>query len=668
MSTVHRIHDVVYDHPMGDIETYFDHVNTMVELNSGTNDFQMVTHDAYAIACPINAQSNTRFRLTDSSMDIVDISQGYINLKCHIPLKLKLKGATDFNWANTVNTYHKNITYWFVGFKSAAHLIKNYTIYSNGKPTVCKQLRGKQEQAIVYSCKSKEERQARPGMYSPHKDVLKMRECVCGTYIQQPVLTSNEADLGTIILDLNIQVDDLLPLSAMTYFPRFCCGELELEVKFDLDKGMVFCPIPYDEVLKHKSYDDTNLLDEMKLLANQTGTSDERTVEHDSIAPVIKYNSSPDGFHHHHHASTIVQSHFTQCGDYARSPLGLYTNATENERTKRNSQKLNGKTLVNCNSDFKVDTFVTIEPDQSGFYISEAKSYVYGFGISTTAKQNMEKIFENGKKLTIPAQWIDHHQFPQKVTGTTLSLSTVASMYQCGQAIFTFPNTKNQLTVSHNPYLDNIKCQIGNRIIPDKPMSSISKAYSEMALSALGFDSLFAAPNELINALVPSEKAEKTKFRNQVNDDSDFMFVADLERNGNGAYCDGMTARNASILLHGNMLKGDQNPHYYEYDITKDAAGGARYNLHSDCGFVNIFLVCDCYWQFTKDGGVFVKDQAAVNLTTEREISLKKAEEEKQFTQTQTNFANYNPFWNSESGKQDVSAGNIRQVSVNQQQ
>ena len=53
------------------------------------------------------------------------------------------------------DTHYGNATYFFVGLKSGAQLINNYIVYSNGRPTQCKQLRSKEEQTIVFNCKSK---------------------------------------------------------------------------------------------------------------------------------------------------------------------------------------------------------------------------------------------------------------------------------------------------------------------------------------------------------------------------------------------------------------------------------------------------------------------------------------------------------------------------------
>ena len=91
MSTAHRISNALDVHPMGDLEKYFEFLSNMIEMNSGTNDYKMVTHDSYALSVPVPENQTTKFRITDSSMDIVDISQGYIVLTCEMTLNFSTK-------------------------------------------------------------------------------------------------------------------------------------------------------------------------------------------------------------------------------------------------------------------------------------------------------------------------------------------------------------------------------------------------------------------------------------------------------------------------------------------------------------------------------------------------------------------------------------------------
>ena len=225
--------------------------------------------------------------------------------------------------------------------------------------------------------------------------------------------------------------------------------------------------------------------------------------------------------------------------------------------------------------------------------------------------------------MTIPAQWIEYHQFFQRPGTSSISLNDTISLWEVGQLIITFPNSKNQLTVSRNPYLENVRCQIGNRIVPDKPMSTNCNAFSEMVMTSLGFDSLFSASRELTTAVSPIKQSILLAncYRPLLHDDSDFMFVVDLERNGSGTFCDGYSGRNVSIDFQANYINSTNNPHYYAYNEAK------AFKIRDE-GMPNLFAVGDAYWVFTEKGGEFIKDAAVQQLSVEREELVRRKEME----------------------------------------
>ena len=116
-------------------------------------------------------------------------------------------------------------------------------------------------------------------------------------------------------------------------------------------------------------------------------------------------------------------------------------------------------------------------------------------------------------------------------------------------------------------------------------------------------------------------------------DDSDFMFVADLERNGAGTYSDGMTASNCSINFTASMMQGENNPHYKALNVGLDDKLTIKEGVvtithstrHNNCTNPNIFLVEDAYWVAGPDGIEFIKDSTTVALTTQREQKIREA-------------------------------------------
>ena len=269
---------------------------------------------------------------------------------------------------------------------------------------------------------------------------------------------------------------------------------------------------------------------------------------------------------------------FTQCGDYAKTIIP-YMPSSKDESTENPA-------------DMFYSGIMTIKT--SNLVIREAKSYIHGFNIKSEAKHNIANMFGD-KNLVIPAQWIDHYTFSQLPTTNSIRTNIQIALFNACQVIMTFPNSANQLTVSRNPHLESIQCQISDRIIPDKFFSTLDKAHAEMIIANLNMDSLFSAPDELIEALTRERSLNTGVYK---IDDSDYMLVFNLERFGNGCFCDGLTDNPVPINFQANFMKGTQNPHYYE--------SSGKFHQHN----VNLFVVSDAFWVCNRDGCKFVKDVA----------------------------------------------------------
>lgn len=523
MATRHRIDEALSSQRMGDVERYFEDITTIIERNSGVNDFKLVTADCSNVNAPFKADQFSMFKLTDPSMDIVDISKGFITMKVDIDVQFLFK-----NLESTTDSEMRDKTVFFVGFKSGAMIINNYTIFSNGRMTACKNTKSKQEQTIVYNCKSRDEKLNRPGLYSPHSHVQAMDDCVCGTYVVLPPF-SDKNTAQTISFEVVIQHDDILSLSSASYFPRFINKDLELQLSCNLVQNMVFCHIPITSV------------------AERTGAQ----IDASMMVPM----SSDYRFH--------------QCGDYAKCMIG-YTN----------------------NTDKLQSSYVTIVP--TNLNVIEAKSYIYGFNIKETTKQNIIETFSKNNFI-LPAQFITHYTLSQLPTSRNISANIQVPMNNACQLIFTFPTTGNQLTVSRNPHLESVQCHVSDRVIPDKYFTTLDKTHAEMTLASLNLDSLFTASNELIESLTKDRKEFGTYSLKKV-DDSDYMLVLNLERFGNGCFSDGMTGDHIPININANYMYGDSNPHYYT-----DEDGAKKLSVQN----INMFVVEDAYWIFGPDGGEF---------------------------------------------------------------
>ena len=367
MATRHRIDEALTSQRMGDVEKYFQSLTTMIDANSGLHDFKLLTTDCSNVNAPFKADQFTTFKLTDPSMDIIDMSKGFIQMKCDIDINFLFKNLPD----GVADSDNRGFTAFFIGFKSGAHIINNYNVFSNGRMTACKNTKSRYEQMITYSCKAKEERAGRPGMYSPHEKVREMDECVCGTYVFLPTVADKNTT-QTVSFDVIIQIDDLLPFSAMSYFPRFINKELELQVSCNLLQNMVFCQVPFKSVVEHKF---------------------NATQFYGVTQSLISFPTS------------LMDGRFTQCGDYAHCLLGY-----------------------DSGSGMFTEADVSIIP--SNLNVIEAKSYIYGFNIKDVTKQNIIKTFAENN-FVIPAQWVEHYTFSQLPTGRSITTNIQVPMFNC---------------------------------------------------------------------------------------------------------------------------------------------------------------------------------------------------------------------------------------------
>ena len=393
MATANGIHNIISPYPMGDVEKYFIKLDRTMGMNSGVNDYSCITHNCYATSTPFAANCFSKFKLTDQQFDIIDISQGYIHLNVNFDLEFDHK----VNQKSHLATMRRNFCWFFVGLKSGAQIIDTYKVYSNGRLTACNQVKANHEQAIVFNCKSKDQKYGRPGVYSCHDNVLKMNDCVCGFYIKQPLgmYMGNKTELNCS-MEIVIQIDDLLPFSGMRYFPAFACGDLELELSFTLEKNFVFCQIPFTAVAEKYFYKSYDMNASERIFRLRQGGYAYTNEDFEDVCASGGFDTD---------AEIYIDSRFHQCGDYARCFLGL----TLDDSTKKVDQAIEESYLAPeytpkptaiptgglFNSTW-VLTYMTIIP--RNLLVNDAKSFIYGFNIKPETKQNIISIFKQEKQ------------------------------------------------------------------------------------------------------------------------------------------------------------------------------------------------------------------------------------------------------------------------------
>ena len=122
-----------------------------------------MTFEAQQSAAPFEALTDTKLKLTDPNIDIVNIDKSYIN---HV-FQITFSAQALTNWSpgmylNAAN----NFGYIFVGLKSATEEINIYRIFWNGNTTECFNTNSIYEATITRAVKPKSEQQGRKAMYT----------------------------------------------------------------------------------------------------------------------------------------------------------------------------------------------------------------------------------------------------------------------------------------------------------------------------------------------------------------------------------------------------------------------------------------------------------------------------------------------------------------------
>lgn len=507
MSTQVKIDNTLNQVPSGDIVNYFEEQDKIIQKNDGTQDFKVITAPCYSPQTPFAQEATTKVKLTSSGVDIVNMDKGYISIKAAITFSMtKISGGT---YVTNSSTSEEIRNYWiFVGLKSAAHLIDQYSVYSNGVKVI-NQTTALDEQNIVRLSKTADEIKNRPGMYTSFDNAFHGTEIVAGTYIKFEDLFTGPV---TKTVEFNIQIDDLLPFSAMELFPRFLYGDLELEIKNTIKQNFVWCPVDLSSAYK-------NITPQF----------------YNSSGAAIPSERELKDFHFK------INKQFIQCGDNGTIPFCLWDSGATTSY---------GDAMIGY---INVDSMT----------VNSCKSHVSGFNIKTTVKEELSKKYAT-RPMIIPCQWIETRNLSQYANESGFESDATIPLKNVTQLAFTFPRTVNQRTVSMNPLQNALTCKIGEKSFPDQSMSSLDSEHAEMMLSNLSMDSLFEAPRSLVNSLTFKEYNASLNANVICPDDNtDYMFTVKLERPGNGTFFDGYNDPHGAILITSNHIWGTSTPSFF---------------------------------------------------------------------------------------------------------
>lgn len=529
----------------GDIIKYFEEMDKIIELNDGIHDNKLLSMECYDRPTPVGVNQYTKFHLTDASVDCVNIDKSFITATLTYKLNLVLSNGNNvaFNATNPCNNWFM----LFIGLKSASHLFDTYRIYINHQQ-IYSQTDSIYEQALVSAMKPKSE-MFHPHMYTMWEEAHKMNENVCGTYVKiSDILSKGYIDIS---FDVAIQIDDLLPLSGMSIFPSCVIGDIELEIRNRIVGNLVYCMVdPYELVKKD--------------MLNSSKTSEYKAA----------YNSFND--------FVVLQSYpheFTQCGD---ETFILYS--TDNTTFQGTYAIL---TCIDC-------------------IMTNAMIHVNGFRLKDSVIASLKQKYAS-KPLIIPAQSCNHDLFGQLPTSKGLKLNTNITLTNCTNIALSFPQTSNQITVSHNPEQNAAQLIIMGKNIPDKAQSTLEAAHCENMLTNACLDSLFEAQPSFIASLTKSHSNGSRKIYVEC-DTSDYYFNASTERFGNGVFSDGLTSPGAVTLTFqsSSINQGSGDPYYHPDIHDRTIINGNA---------VNIITVQDCFWVITPNKVEFTAQMYTPEIT-----------------------------------------------------
>ena len=541
----------------GDLVSFFKNYDDIVQRNSGIHDSKCLTIDCLEPQCPIPEGTYTKIKLTDESVDVVNLDKSWISMK--VKARLKYSMSTDIRSEDIEPGQYEAIGHCvFVGLKSSSHIIGSYRILNANRKTGCEQTQALYENAVVHFLKPEEEIQGRPNIYTPWENAFHHDESVCGVYIPDfvssehpfwPMTANYERDIE---FDLTIPMDDILPLSNISMYPNYLFGNLQMEFKTTSKKNFVWCFVSHKD-----AYYANDLADFKKLHTTEMSYYDKM----------------------------INKCFYQCCDDYITVPMfmrGIWYDAETPER------------VVKIYS-HPVDVSVSIDKLE----VIECQSNINGFKIKDSVKAQLFEKYSK-QKLVIPSQFIDSQQANSGPRGMALQTSTSYTLTNVTNICVTFPRTIDELTVSRNPRLTAFQLSVDNKPYPEQVGSTTSARYCEYVLANSYLDNLWCANKSLLFSL-KNRQHEFDVYDGYLlgRDNTNYCFNAATERlcSGAGIYCDGLSKDISIIRLLGTIEDGSSYgpeswrsspaPHIFFVQTTfwVCSAGGVEYIMNDD-GFL----------------------------------------------------------------------------------
>ena len=148
-----------------------------------------------------------------------------------------------------------------------------------------------------------------------------------------------------------------------------------------------------------------------------------------------------------------------------------------------NNHDLNqlGETFVTAKVKLALDndTFTCIS-----FTITELKCSSYGYKVNPSIIKELSTLFNPSNPYIIPAEFVDIKKFSQGSDGSSIDTDFSNALYNCTDAIFTFPKDPISITCYENPMLRNLQLTIDGKFYPVKSIETVGERFFNIALTA----------------------------------------------------------------------------------------------------------------------------------------------------------------------------------------
>jgi hypothetical protein len=108
------------------------------------------------------------------------------------------------------------------------------------------------------------------------------------------------------------------------------------------------------------------------------------------------------------------------------------------------------------------------------------------YNLVDTAIETVRNYYENHIAIW-PTQWIKFENLPAAPTQLGLNTSVTTSLWNTTDIIIRFPRTGDDYTIYKNTMYENIILKVGNRNIPNFPLTSIGAIFLGMMYNASDF-------------------------------------------------------------------------------------------------------------------------------------------------------------------------------------